>query len=85
MDAHKEAVWKGMPTDVQIVIKVPHYVVDQGRVYLSWFKVPKSKVPAIIDLIDGEEIKEKPAPKEDKKPSLIKRSPRKKKNDLPSD
>jgi len=46
-----ETIQKGLPNEVQIIVKVPHWHIDQGRVYWQK-KVPKELFTALVNLAE---------------------------------
>ena len=50
-----ETIVKGMPTDVQVMVKVPHYVVGEhhiGRVFWQKMKVSKELITPMVNLLE---------------------------------
>lgn len=54
-----EQILSSAPPHVQIVIKAPHYVVNQGRTYWQKMSVDKEIASQVISLCEGGKIENK--------------------------
>lgn len=47
-----ETIIKGLPPEVEVLVKVPHYSLDVGRVYWKSTKVSKELILPMVNLLE---------------------------------